>query len=976
MRAGLIPALQNGYLLGAGARWRIAWLRPGEDPIGRLAAALCKPTALGGHHPDRAGTSPILMEATLRQSALGVADAVRLARLPRDESLLVLVDQFEELFRLRRNQRTQVERGVGIRNSEAGIVKPIGGKRGEAAPASSERDASTLGETQARRERGQGTLKLGVDLSLSKIQQGRGSTSREDETATSYDEPGVFVERLLQATRQHDMPVYVVLTMKSAFVGECTDFSGLPEAVNAGLYLVGRMSRDAWHSAITGPVALVGGTIAPRLVERLLDDRVGDSDELPLMQHALMRTWEQWEQTRTGDRPMDVTDYEAVGTFRGALSKQLEEVYEETGDEGRPIAEWIFKALTDTVSDARGVGRPTSVQALAAICGSSEAAIVSVVEMFRRPGRRFLTPPSPTALTGRTVIGLTHESLMRCWERIRGWAEEERESADMYKRLSQAAARFDQGAAGLLSGPDLEVAQQWKRENRPTAAWARRYDTAFDRAMSFLDRSLEERDRHDAGRERKRRWTLRGAQWAAAVLGVLLAAAVSFGYLIRREASRTEADFALARAALDQSLASVDRDPATTDVDGPQVQQLRRELLETAERFYTASVTRESASETSRRNVGFAHLRLGHVNRMRERFDEAEREYQGAVARFKTLATADPANAEDRAALANAYTWLGETLGHKPARHLDAELAYDNALKLQQVLLQESPQNTQYQSELARVHGNRGILRSSTAGLAPAANLDFHEAIRLLEPLTGSNDRSARELARAYNNLGALLSLDPERSGEVVTLWEKAISIYERLVIKDPGDRHTKLALAILCNNLAALLNDRGRAAEANRRSRMALGLIESLSRATPSLAIARAGAHNLRGMILQADDPSEAAAEYEEALDLFEQLQTDHDLHRLPEFHLRLGDLLLNLATFPKITRDVANARRLLTEAVKLYASVAAGLVSSGSRADAQTALDNLSRVLPSLPEPERAELTEFYQQLQRRLAGDGARR
>ena len=90
----------------------------------------------------------------------------------------------------------------------------------------------------------------------------------------------------------------------------------------------------------------------------------------------------------------------------------------------------------------------------------------------------------------------------------------------------------------------------------------------------------------------------------------------------------------------------------------------------------------------------------------------------------------------------------------------------------------------------------------------------------------------------------------------------------------------------------------------------------------------------------------------------------------------LRARRNLLNLATFPKITRDVANARRLLTEAVKLYASVAASLVSSGSRADAQTALDNLSRVLPSLPEPERAELTEFYQQLQRRLAGDGARR
>ena len=54
------------------------------------------------------------------------------------------------------------------------------------------------------------------------------------------------------------MPIYVVLTMRSDFIGDCMDFPGLPEAVNDGLYLVGRMTRDALRSAITGPVA-VGG---------------------------------------------------------------------------------------------------------------------------------------------------------------------------------------------------------------------------------------------------------------------------------------------------------------------------------------------------------------------------------------------------------------------------------------------------------------------------------------------------------------------------------------------------------------------------------------------------------------------------------------------------------------------------------------------------------------------------------------------
>ena len=40
VRSGLIPSLQSGFMASAGSSWRIAIMRPGEDPIGNLAAAL------------------------------------------------------------------------------------------------------------------------------------------------------------------------------------------------------------------------------------------------------------------------------------------------------------------------------------------------------------------------------------------------------------------------------------------------------------------------------------------------------------------------------------------------------------------------------------------------------------------------------------------------------------------------------------------------------------------------------------------------------------------------------------------------------------------------------------------------------------------------------------------------------------------------------------------------------------------------
>ena len=50
VRSGLIPSLYGGFMLKAGSSWRVAIMRPGEDPIGRLAAALDGPDVLGA--PD------------------------------------------------------------------------------------------------------------------------------------------------------------------------------------------------------------------------------------------------------------------------------------------------------------------------------------------------------------------------------------------------------------------------------------------------------------------------------------------------------------------------------------------------------------------------------------------------------------------------------------------------------------------------------------------------------------------------------------------------------------------------------------------------------------------------------------------------------------------------------------------------------------------------------------------------------------
>lgn len=163
------------------------------------------------------------------------------------------------------------------------------------------------------------------------------------ETAPPGGRPiyGVMQKQLtkLLQEEQRRVPIYVCITMRSDFFGACSTFFGLPEAINDGQYLVPRMTREERKEAITGPMRVAGASLSNRLVQRLLND-LGDAtaDQLPTMQHALMRTFEHWRSEGTSGRPMDVEDYEAVGTIEHALDDHAESVYGDLDEDGRRIA--------------------------------------------------------------------------------------------------------------------------------------------------------------------------------------------------------------------------------------------------------------------------------------------------------------------------------------------------------------------------------------------------------------------------------------------------------------------------------------------------------------------------------------------------------------------------------------------------------------------------------------------------------------
>jgi WD40 repeat protein/energy-coupling factor transporter ATP-binding protein EcfA2/flagellar biosynthesis GTPase FlhF len=547
VRAGLLPALQGGLMASAGSDWRIAILRPGSDPIGNLARAFASPAVFGASDEKGAAMQAVMAETTLRRSSLGLVDLVTRARTKVTESgrpvfadyenLLVVVDQFEELFRFKQ------------------LI----------------------------------------------------------EEENSHEDAAAFVKLLLEAVRQNDeQKIYVVLTMRSDFLGDCSQFFELPEAINNGQYLIPRLTRDERRAAISGPVAVGQGAISEPLVNQLLND-VGDNpDQLPILQHALMRTWDHWLGHRNGN-PIDIPDYDAIGGMASALSRHADEAYAELNERQKAIAEKLFKGLTEKGTDNREIRRPMEVQEICALTGASEAAVIAVVEVFRREGRSFLMPPpndpltgAPVRLNGESLIDISHESLIRNWERLKNWVDEESRSARIYRRLAETAVLHKEGGAGLWRDPDLGVALTWREQSNPNEVWAKRYHPEFPLAMSFLDQSVTARDAQLASEEARRKREINRTRLTAlvCVLGFL----ISTGMGVYAYTRKLTAENALADAQRERDRAQQAQKDADTQRKAAEAAELiavgaRAKANEQAEDAKKSAAAAVAAQNEAKRNA-------------------------------------------------------------------------------------------------------------------------------------------------------------------------------------------------------------------------------------------------------------------------------------------------------------------------------------------------------------------------------------
>jgi len=422
VRAGLLPLIVQESEGVGGHTWSVATMHPGDAPLSALTKALSTLSECDDEMVAR-------ISLHLGDSSAGVANALSELKLPASRTLLLVVDQFEELFRYGNSDQSHPQ-----------------GRRDEAAD---------------------------------------------------------FVRLLLEASRSRTHPVHVLLTMRSDFIGECARFRDLPEAVSTTQFLVPSLTRDQLEEVIVKPIEQAGSTIEPDLVERLLNDSGNDLDQLPVLQHCLLRLWEEAgkSEAKSADTPALVPDshpahgpspprhllvryYNAIGRISGALSKHAEEILSSL-PALRRVVEQVFRALSEVDRQGRGIRRPLPYSQLCDETGEAQSDVRQVVDRFRADDCSFLVPSisSMPELEPDTRIDIGHEALLRRWERVS-------------RKLDPIQREDTRSVAGRAY---LALLGRWMRGREPAIAQRRAEDgwLQAEESDGQLYRALRSRDARD-----------------------------------------------------------------------------------------------------------------------------------------------------------------------------------------------------------------------------------------------------------------------------------------------------------------------------------------------------------------------------------------------------------------------------------------------------------------------------------------------
>ena len=377
-------------------------------------------------------------------------------------------------------------------------------------------------------------------------------TGRPSEAERSF-----FLQALETAGRNPDCRLRLGITLRADFYDRPLAFPGFGELMRLGTEVVLPLRAQDMEQVIRGPAEREGVQLERGLAVEIAADVRDQPGALPLLQYALTELFD-----RRDGLLLTRAAYHVLGGVMGALSRRAEQLYQELSAEEQAAARMLFPRLVTLGEGSEDTRRRVARPELDAISPQ----VSRVIDIY---GRARLLSFDRDPVTRAPTVEVAHEALLREWQRLRQWLDDDRDGLRVRAHLTQAAQDWEARQRlpdDLYRGTRLGQALEWSDLHA---------DALNPLERDFLQNSQIQARMEEAEREAQRRRELVAAQrlaetekaraeeqalaaarlrqrgrWLAAALGaalLLLLLAAGLGMVADRQRLAAEANYRQAR---------------------------------------------------------------------------------------------------------------------------------------------------------------------------------------------------------------------------------------------------------------------------------------------------------------------------------------------------------------------------------------------------------------------------------------------
>ncbi|MFE9881937.1 ATP-binding protein [Streptomyces sp. NPDC005784] len=259
-----------------------------------------------------------------------------------------------------------------------------------------------------------------------------------------------FLHHLLPPPdRVQDANVRLVCTLRADFLPDLLELPDIGSRLQDRQLNVSPLDEAALTRVIVEPAQLAGVAFSPGLAEKIAGEASRAAGSLPLLEFTLTELW-----PLQRERQISFDSYHGLGGVAGALNQHAEKAYYWLHDQLRLDEQRIRRALLSMIRARGGASSAVRVTADRSHLGSDWY----IAQLLAEPDRRLVILGSD----GPETAEIAHEALIREWDRLSAWVEEDADFQQWLTVMEERARDED-----LLSATRVAEAQRWLGERRP-----------------------------------------------------------------------------------------------------------------------------------------------------------------------------------------------------------------------------------------------------------------------------------------------------------------------------------------------------------------------------------------------------------------------------------------------------------------------------------------------------------------------------